>query len=106
MSPSHHETASPPSAELIAELRGLVRRNTRRWRRLLLLEMAAVLIAAPLMYLWVVFFMDILMHLSRGGRIAASSVFIAILLVLIRWIWRQWKVVRLTEDQVALAIEG
>ncbi|MEQ2009414.1 MAG: hypothetical protein ABMA26_21745, partial [Limisphaerales bacterium] len=94
-----------PAPDLLLDLQQLVQRNTRRWKRLLAVEMLAVLVAAPLAYLWVVFSLDILMHLSRWGRVATSALFFAVLVVLGRWLWRRWKEVRLTEDQVALAIE-
>src|SRR5579862_1018750 len=97
--------APAPSVELLRELEGLVQRNTRRWKLLLLLEMVAVLVAAPLGYLWVVFSLDILVHLPRWGRVATSVLFFAVLAVLACWVWRRWKAVRLTEDEVALAIE-
>lgn len=112
MSAANTETTPPPdpaspspTAELLRELQRLVQRNTRHWKRLIVLEMIAVLIAAPLAYLWVVFSLDILVHLPRWGRIATSAVFVLVLAGLGRWIWRRWKEVRLTEDQVALAIE-
>ncbi|HEV7405056.1 MAG TPA: hypothetical protein VGO11_19085 [Chthoniobacteraceae bacterium] len=91
--------------ELLRELQRLVQSNTRRWKLLIVLEMLAVTVAAPLAYLWVVFSLDILVHLPRWGRVATSALFFAVLVVLGRWIWRRWKEVRLTEDQVALAIE-
>ncbi len=96
---------SAPSPDLLREMKRLVRSNTRRWKFLILLEMIAVLVAVPLAYLWAVFSLDILVHLPRWGRVATSGVFIAVLVVLGRWIFRRWKDVRLTEDQVALAIE-
>jgi len=100
------ETSAPaPSEELLRELQSLVQRNTRRWKLLIMLEMVAVLVAAPLGYLWVVFSLDILVHLPRWGRVATSALFFAVLAVLGRWVWRRWKAVRLTEDEVALAIE-
>ena len=100
--PSHAER---PDTDLLRELQQLVQRNTRRWKLLLALEMLAVLVAAPLAYLWVIFSLDILVHLPRWGRVATSALFFAVLLVLGRWLWRRWQEVRLTEDQVALAIE-
>ena len=42
----------------------------------------AVLVAAPLGYLWVVFSLDILVHLPKWGRIATSDLFFAVLAVL------------------------
>jgi hypothetical protein len=96
---------SSASADLLGDLQSLVRTNTRLWKRLIVLEMAAVLIAAPLAYLWIVFSLDMLVHLPRWGRILTSAVFLAVLFALARWIWRRWRAVRLTEDEVALAIE-
>lgn len=101
---SPDDSASPPT-ELLRQLQRLVQSNTRRWKLLIVLEMLAVTVAAPLAYLWVVFSLDILVHLPRWGRVATSAIFFAVLVVLGRWIWRRWKEVRLTEDQVALAIE-
>ena len=60
--------AAAPPAELLRELETLVRSNTRRWKRLILLEM----VAAPLAYLWVVFSLDILVHLPRWGRVTTQ----------------------------------
>ena len=100
-----HQASSAPSTELLRDLQHLVQRNTRNWKRLIVLELLAVLIAAPLGYLWVVFSVDILVHLPRWGRVATSALFFLILAGLGRWIWRRWREVRLTEDQVALAIE-
>ncbi len=103
--PPNASPAPAPSTELLRELQVLVQRNTRRWKLLIMLEMLAVLVAAPLGYLWVVFSLDILVHLPRWGRVATSALFFAVLAVLGRWVLRRWKEVRLTEDQVALAIE-
>ncbi len=100
-----HISPAPPAPDLLRELQQLVQRNTRRWKRLLALEMLAVLVAAPLAYLWVVFSLDILVHLPRWGRVATSALFFAVLVVLGRWLWQRWQEVRLTEDQVALVIE-
>ena len=105
ISPPSPETPPAPSTEFLQKLKQLVQRNTRRWKLLILLEMLAVLVAAPLAYLWVVFSLDILVHLPRWGRVATSALFFTVLVFLGRWILRRWKEVRLTEDQVALAIE-
>jgi hypothetical protein len=99
------DPAPAPSAELLRDMKRLVQRNTRRWKLLIMLEMLAVLVAAPLGYLWIVFSLDILVHLPRWGRVTTSALFFAVLVLLGRWILRRWKEVRLTEDQVALAIE-
>src|SRR3954453_14001478 len=104
LTPFSDDSASPPT-ELLRELQRLVQSNTRRWKLLIVLEMLAVTVAAPLAYLWVVFSLDILVHLPRWGRVATSALFFAVLVLLGRWIWRRWQEVRLTEDQVALAIE-
>src|SRR4051812_29435798 len=90
--PTTAPVAAP--AELLREMEALVERNTRRWKVLLMLELGAVLVAAPLAYLWVVFSLDILVHLSRAGRVATSALFLAVLAMLARWIWRRWKAVR------------
>ncbi len=105
ISPPPAEPSLAPSTELLQKLKQLVQRNTSRWKLLIMLEMLAVLVAVPLSYLWAVFSLDILLHLPRWGRVATSAVFIAVLVLLARWLFRRWKDVRLTEDQVALAIE-
>ena len=103
--PQPAPASPPPPSDLLLELQRLVERNTRHWKRLIVLELLAVLIAAPLAYLWVVFALDILVHLPRWGRVATSAVFCLVVVGLGRWIWRRWRAVRLTQDQVALAIE-
>lgn len=103
--PFSPSTTPDAATDLLGDLQSLVRSNTRHWKRLIVLEMAAVLIAAPLAYLWVGFSLDILVHLPRWGRILTSAVFFAVLFALARWMWRRWREVRLTEDEVALAIE-
>ncbi len=105
MSTTDALTSTARSTDILLELQGLVQHNTRHWKRLIVLEMLAVLIAAPLGYLWIIFSLDILMHLPQWGRVATSALFFAVLGLLCRWSWRRWKDVRLTEDQVALAIE-
>ena len=94
-----------PSAELVRGLRELVERNTRHWKRLIVIEMVAVVVAAPLAYLWAVFSLDVAVHLPQWGRVLASGVFLVVVAGLLRWMWRRWREVRLTEDEVALAIE-
>jgi hypothetical protein len=96
---------APASDQLLQNLRVIVQRNARRWRLLILAELCAVLVAVPLGYLWAVFSLDILLHLPPWGRAATSVAFAAVLLWLARWLLRRLKSVRLTEDQVALAIE-
>jgi hypothetical protein len=96
--------ASATRAQL-EQLRQLVARNARRWKRLVLLEAIGLAIAAPLAYLWLVFFIDIQVHLSTLGRWLASLVFLGGVGFLARMLVRRWKQIRLTEDEVALAIE-
>ena len=103
--PPANNSQTGPASELLRELQQLVQRNTRQWKRLIVVELLAVFVAAPLGYLWVVFSLDILVHLPRWGRVATSAVFILVLAGLGRWMWRRWREVRLTEDEVALAIE-
>lgn len=72
---------------------------------MIFVELFAVVIAVPLAYLWAVFSLDILLHLPQWGRTATSISFAALLVLLVRWLLHRWKNTRLTEDQVALAIE-
>jgi hypothetical protein len=101
---------NPPAVSAAAraqvdQLRQLVERNSRRWKRLVLLEAVGLAIAAPLAYLWVVFFLDVQFHLSGLGRWAASLTFLGSVLGVAAWLKRRWRAIHLTEDQVALAME-
>jgi hypothetical protein len=89
----------------VEQLRQLVARNARRWRRLVILEALGLAISAPLAYLWLIFLIDTQVHLPTWGRWLASLTFFAGIVALGAWLVRRWRQIHLTEDQVALAIE-
>ncbi len=102
--------ASPtPSASdpgpLVARLQALVQRNRRRWKTALLLEGIGLAATLPLAYLWLVFLVDTQFHLPMVGRVAASMGLVAGVVWGVRSLWVRWRQLRLTEDEVALAIE-
>ncbi len=90
---------------MLARLRQLVSDNTRRWKLVILLEALGLALAAPLAYLWLVFLLDNQVHLPFVGCVLANIG----LLAGIGWagyhLVRRWQSIRLTEDEVALAIE-
>jgi hypothetical protein len=90
---------------MVRELRRLVNRGGRRWRRLIILEAVSLAVAVPLAYLWLVFWLDNWLHLPVWGRLLASLVFFAVAGSLAVRLWRSWRRSRFTQDQVALAIE-
>ena len=101
-------TLKPGEAEAgraIGELRDLVRRGNRRWRRLVLLEALGLAVAAPLAYLWFVLLADSLLHLPTAGRLLAGLLFLSAVgwqAVRLRAAWRR---AHFTDDEVALAME-
>ena len=95
----------PAMPQMVDDLARVVRRGRRRWRALILLEALGLAIAAPLAYLWLIILLDNAVHLPIWGRTLASAVFFAVTLGLVAFLIRQWPRTRLTEDQVALAIE-
>lgn len=101
--------AAPPPGYTVSktaeELRQVVRRSNRHWQRLILLQTVAWLIAAPLAYLWLVFFLDNILHLSVIGRVLAIALFFIVLMGFLIHCFRQWRQARFSDDQVALAIE-
>ena len=105
ISNAENAASGAPEAVAAAELRGLVRRNNRQWTRLILLEAVAGLVAACLGYLWIVFGLDNILHLSVGGRILASGCFLAVLAGFLLRCLRRRRRARFSNDQVALAIE-
>lgn len=98
-------SVSAASRAQVEQLRQLVERNARRWKRLVMLEALGLAVAAPLTYLWLVFFLDVQFHLSAVGRWLASLTFLACVAAVATWLRRRWRDIHLTEDQVALAIE-
>ncbi|MBI2805819.1 MAG: hypothetical protein HYX68_12640 [Planctomycetes bacterium] len=93
------------SSDILARLRGLVDANGRRWKKVILLEAVGLAVAAPLGYLWAVFLLDNLWHLSLFGRVLASLGLLVGVGAAGAHLWQRWRSVQLSEDQVALAIE-
>lgn len=95
------ETAREP----VQQLRRLVAQNGTRWRRLVLLEALGLALSAPLAYLLLLFLIDTEFHLPVWGRALASLGFVIGVAGLAVRLVRRWRSLRLTEDQIALAIE-
>lgn len=96
----------PKTVQQMAKaIQTIVAQNGSRWRKLTLLEGIGLAIAAPLGFLWLVFLVDNVLHLSMPGRIVALLVFLAVTGWLATRLVNRWRQLKLTEDQVALAIE-
>ena len=98
-------TTAPAPAEL-RPLLAVLGRNAGRWRRLAALELAAGLAAVLLAYALVFVLLDSRVHLPRWVRVAVDVGLLAGLGVLAVRVVRRMRAFRLTDDQVALAIEG
>lgn len=96
---------TPATTQMVERIRAMVSRSASRWKRLIILEALAIVIAAPLTYLWLVFILDNLIHLPVWGRVLASLGFFAAVAWLIVGLVRRWRQLQFTEDQVALAME-
>ncbi len=96
---------TPATAQMVDRIRTMVSRSAARWKRLIILEALAIVIAAPLTYLWLVFIIDNLFHLPVWGRVLASLGFFAAVVWLVVSLVRRWRQLHFTEDQVALAME-
>ncbi len=94
-----HDASSESS---IRQLRKIVAANTARWRRTVLLQALGVTIAVPLAFLWVMLWLDNMLHLPMWGRFLGFAGFIGLLGFLIVRLVQQMRQLRLTEDQVAL----
>jgi len=101
------QQAAPPGAysRTIEQIQDLVRRNTARWRRLIVLEGVGLSVAAVLGYFWLVVLLDTTLRLPVIGRLLAGLGLVACLVGLGIWLTRRWGALQLGEDQVALAIE-
>ncbi|MEO6848943.1 MAG: hypothetical protein ABI443_14445 [Chthoniobacterales bacterium] len=97
--------ASPPTNDLVVQLRKLISRNTRRWKRLIIFEALGLAIAIPLGYFLLVVLLDNVVHLPTWGRITACIIFLGAVAGFGAYLMRQWWQARFTEDQVALAME-
>ena len=101
-------TAPPPvdmSEHKLDEIKSLVRKNTARWKMLILLEAVSLAVAAPLAYLWLVFLLDNWLYLSFALRLLASAIFFVGVGFLAFRLYKRWTQLHFSEDQVALAIE-
>jgi hypothetical protein len=90
---------------MVEQMRHFVGRNAARWKRLLLLEAAGLAVAAPLGYLWAIFFLDNSVHLPIWGRLLAALGLVGLLVLVGARLVRHLRLLALTEDEVALAIE-
>src|SRR5436190_23777871 len=101
----HERTSRPPSAstvDALRKLRRLVDDSAGRWKRWLILEALALAVGVPLAYLWLVFLLDNLVHLPVWSRVVANLIFVGVALYLTISLVRRWRLLRFTEDQVAL----
>jgi hypothetical protein len=99
------ELFPPASRALVEQLRRLVDRSGRRWKQLIVLETVSLAVSAPLAYLWLIFFIDNRFHLPVLGRFLASLLFLGGVAWLAVRLVRRWRNLRLTEDEIALAME-
>lgn len=103
-------TAASPSAAnstaaMIVKMRQLVEGNARRWKRLIVLEGVSLAVASVLAYLWLAFLLDNVWHLPVWGRLLGFAGFFVAVVYFGYTLFQRWKQLRLTEDEVALAIE-
>jgi hypothetical protein len=89
----------------LRQVRSLVRGNMRRWKLLTLLEGAGAALSLLLAYLLFVVWLDDAFPLTRAGRIAAAAGLSVGLLAIGVGLIRRRRRLRMSEDQVALAIE-
>lgn len=90
---------------MVEQMRRLVRTNARRWKRLVALEALAITIAVPLAYLWGIFLLDNTVYLPVWGRLLAGGLFVVGMCFLAVRLVQRLALLRLSEDEVALAIE-
>ena len=91
--------------QLVEGIERIVRRNSARWKVLIVLEGIGLFVSAVLAYLWIAFWLDGVLHLPTIGRVAAAAGLVAATVALVVHIKRRWSLLRLSQDQVALAIE-
>jgi hypothetical protein len=94
-----------PAPEAMTHLRHMVARNAGQLRGIVVLEATALAVSVPLAYLWLVLFLDTRVHLSLAGRVLACLGLIAGIAFVARHVVQRWRSLRITEDEVALAIE-
>src|SRR5688572_5906063 len=99
------EQRSYSTADAIRRLRHMVSESAGRWKRWMILEAVSLAVGVPLAYLWLVFALDNWLHLSVWSRLLANVIFIGVAVWLVVSLFRRWRKLRFTEDQVALAME-
>lgn len=102
---AQHAQSNSSTQGTIDSIRSLVRTNTRQWRRLLIFEGLGLAVAAVLAYFWTVVLLDSLLRFPVIARLAAGLGLLVGLVWLGVWLTRRWRGLKLTEDQVAIAIE-
>lgn len=95
----------PVTSKMIDDLRAVVEHGRRHWKAMILLEATGFVFSVSLGYLWLVILLDDALHLGVWGRVLANILLLAGVAALARHLFRSWRRTRLTEDQVALAIE-
>ena len=90
---------------MIEPLQRLVDRGAARWKILIFLEMTALAVSELLAYLWLAILLDNAIHLPVWGRVIAGGLFFAAVVWLGQRLIRSRRKLRLSEDEVALAIE-
>src|SRR6516164_6449644 len=102
-------TLSPPmpttDRNVLLPIRRLVATNARRWRGVVVCEALGLALAVPVAYFLLFVLLDQQLHLPVWGRLIASLGLLTLVVGLVGRLFVRWRALRLTEDQVALAIE-
>ena len=96
---------SASTVAMVGKMRQLVEGNARRWKRLIVLEGVSLAVASVLAYLWLAFLLDNVLHLPVWGRLIGLAGFFAAVIYFGYTLFKRWQQLRLTEDEVAIAIE-
>ena len=99
------EGQAPFARQMVEQLRGVVKCGRRRWAAVIVVQAVTSAMVALLAYLLFVLWLDNVVHLPVWGRLAASAVFYLAVIAVGYRLWRWRRRVRLSLDQVALAIE-
>ncbi len=93
-----------PQAEA-ERLRRLLLRQQARWRQLSVLRSGALTLIEVLAYLWIAIGLDSVLHFPVWARWVVALVLLALVVTAARGFAAAWRRSRITEDEVALAIE-
>lgn len=102
---TQHAANNPSTQAAVRQIQRYIQSARRRWRALLLVEGVGLAIAAVLAYFWIAVLVDSALRLPVIGRLIAGAGLIACLAWLTLRLMRQWRSLKLSEDQVALAVE-